>query len=85
MILRALRALWTYAVLCYGFGLLGVCGLIWSLLALPLRALLPVHRARPLGRRLIAGGFRSTSARCRLPAPSASSSRRWMPCAARGR
>jgi 1-acyl-sn-glycerol-3-phosphate acyltransferase len=58
MILRALRALWTYAVLCYGFGLLGVCGLAWSLLALPLRALLPVHRARPLGRHLIAGGLR---------------------------
>lgn len=58
MILRALRALWTYAVLCYGFGLLGVCGLAWSLLALPLRALLPVHRARPLGRQLIAGGLR---------------------------
>ena len=58
MILRALRALWTYAVLCYGFGLLGLCGLAWSMLALPLRVLLPVHRARPLGRQLIAGGFR---------------------------
>ena len=27
MILRALRALWTYAVLCYGFGLLGVAAM----------------------------------------------------------
>ena len=58
MILRALRALWTYAVLCYGFGLLGLCGLAWSMLALPLRALLPEHRARPLGRRVIARGLR---------------------------
>jgi len=55
MILRALR---TYAVLIYGFGLLGIGGLVWSILALPLRALLPAHRARGLGRRLIARGFR---------------------------
>lgn len=58
MILRALRAPWDYAVLCYGYGLLGLCGLAWSMLALPLRALLPEHRARALGRRVIARGLR---------------------------
>jgi len=58
VIARTLRSLWAYAVLFYGFGLLGLCSLAWSLLALPLRTLLPVHRARPLGRRLIASGFR---------------------------
>lgn len=58
MILRALRALWAYAVLFYGFGLLGICSLAWSMLALPLRALLPVLRARALGRQAIARGFR---------------------------
>lgn len=58
MILRALRALRAYAVLFYGFGLLGLCSLAWSMLALPLQALLPVHRARALGRQLIARGFR---------------------------
>ncbi len=53
-----LRALWTYAVLIYGFGLLGISGLVWSLLALPLRVLLPADRGRAIGRRLIARGFR---------------------------
>jgi 1-acyl-sn-glycerol-3-phosphate acyltransferase len=58
MIRRALHALRVYAVLIYGFGLLGVCSFAWSLFALPLRALLPRARARALGRRVAAGGFR---------------------------
>lgn len=58
MIVRALRALWTYAVLLYGFGLLGIGGLLWSLLALPLRMVLPARHARGIGRRVITRGFR---------------------------
>lgn len=58
MILRGLHALRVYAVLLYGFGLLGVCSFAWSLFALPMRALLPLPRARALGRRVVAGGFR---------------------------
>lgn len=59
MILRTIRSLWAYAVLGYGFGLLGVGGLAWSLLAVPMRVLLPAGRGRVVGRRLIAGGFRA--------------------------
>jgi 1-acyl-sn-glycerol-3-phosphate acyltransferase len=58
MIRRALHALRVYAVLLFGFALLGVCSFTWSLFALPMRALLPQSRARALGRRVIAGGFR---------------------------
>lgn len=58
MMARALRALWTYAVLLYGFGLLGIGGLAWSLLALPLHLVLPGKRARAIGRAAIARGFR---------------------------
>lgn len=57
--LRALRTLWSYAVLLYGFGLLGLGGLAWSLLAVPLRLLLPAERGRAIGRRLISAGFRA--------------------------
>jgi 1-acyl-sn-glycerol-3-phosphate acyltransferase len=57
--LRALRTLRTYAVLLYGFGLLGLGGLAWSLLAAPLRLVLPAEPGRAIGRRLIAGGFRT--------------------------
>lgn len=58
-ILRALRTLWSYSVLLYGFGLLGLGGLAWSLLAVPLRLLLPAERGRAIGRRLISAGFRA--------------------------
>jgi 1-acyl-sn-glycerol-3-phosphate acyltransferase len=58
MIARTLRALWTYAVLLYGFGLLGIGGLLWSLLALPLHLVLPARHARGVGRQVIARGFR---------------------------
>ena len=58
MILRSMRSLWAYAVLFYGFGLLGLGGVAWSLLAVPLRALLPAERGRAVGRRLISTGFR---------------------------
>ncbi|MDA1118696.1 MAG: lysophospholipid acyltransferase family protein [Proteobacteria bacterium] len=58
MIARALRALWTYAVLLYGFGLLGIGGLVWSLLALPLTLVLPAKQARAVGRGVITRGFR---------------------------
>ena len=58
MIARTLRALWTYAVLLYGFGLLGIGGLAWSLLALPLHLVLPARRARGIGRGVITRGFR---------------------------
>lgn len=58
MIGRTLRALWTYAVLLYGFGLLGIGGLVWSLLALPLHLMLPARHARGIGRGVITRGFR---------------------------
>lgn len=58
MILRSLRALWAYAVLLYGFGLLGVGGLLWSLLALPLHLVLPARHARGVGRWVVTRGFR---------------------------
>jgi 1-acyl-sn-glycerol-3-phosphate acyltransferase len=58
MIARTLRALWTYAVLLYGFGLLGIGGLLWSLLALPLQLVLPARHARGAGRWVITRGFR---------------------------
>jgi 1-acyl-sn-glycerol-3-phosphate acyltransferase len=58
MILRALRALWAYAALWYGLALLGLGSLAWSLLALPLRLLLPARAGRALGRGVVARGFR---------------------------
>ena len=58
MILRSVRALWAYAALWYGLALLGLGGLAWSVLALPLRLLLPERSGRALGRRVIARGFR---------------------------
>lgn len=59
MMRRTLRTLWAYAVLLYGFGLLGIGGAAWSLLAVPLRAALPAAYGRAVGRRLISGGFRA--------------------------
>lgn len=56
--MTSLRALWAYAALWYGLGLLALVSFLWSLLALPLRLLLPARAARPLGRRAIARGFR---------------------------
>jgi 1-acyl-sn-glycerol-3-phosphate acyltransferase len=58
MIARAARALWAQVMLFYGLGLLGLGSLAWSMLALPLRALLPARRARALGRQVVARGFR---------------------------
>lgn len=58
MIVRSLRALWAYAALWYGLALLGLGSLAWSLLAVPLRLLLPARAGRALGRRVIARGFR---------------------------
>ncbi|HSG75975.1 MAG TPA: 1-acyl-sn-glycerol-3-phosphate acyltransferase, partial [Burkholderiales bacterium] len=58
MILRSLRALWAYAALWYGLALLGLGSLTWSLLAVPLRLLLPARAGRALGRGVIARGFR---------------------------
>ncbi|MDH4174476.1 MAG: 1-acyl-sn-glycerol-3-phosphate acyltransferase [Betaproteobacteria bacterium] len=58
MMLRALRALWAYAALWYGLALLGLGSLAWSLLALPLRLLLPARKGRALGRGVVARGFR---------------------------
>ena len=58
MILRSLRALWAYAALWYGLALLGLSSLAWSVLAVPLRVLLPARAGRALGRRVIARGFR---------------------------
>ena len=58
MILRSLRALWAYAALWYGLGLLGLGSLAWSVLAVPLRLLLPARAGRALGRGVIARGFR---------------------------
>ncbi len=58
MILRALRALGAYAALWYGLALLGLGSLAWSVLAVPLRLLLPARAGRGLGRSVIARGFR---------------------------
>jgi 1-acyl-sn-glycerol-3-phosphate acyltransferase len=58
MILRSLRALWAYAALYYGFALLGIGSIAWGLLAPAIGLLLPAKRARALGRRVIARGFR---------------------------
>ena len=58
MILRSLRALWAYAALWYGLALLGLGSLAWSVLAVPLRLLLPARAGRALRRRVIAPGFR---------------------------
>jgi 1-acyl-sn-glycerol-3-phosphate acyltransferase len=58
MIARGLRALWAYAVLGYGFALLGAGSLAWSLVALPLVVLLPARTGRRIGRGLITRGFR---------------------------
>jgi 1-acyl-sn-glycerol-3-phosphate acyltransferase len=58
MILRSLRALWAYAALWYGLALLGLGSLAWSVLAVPLRLLLPARAGRALGRGVIARGFR---------------------------
>lgn len=57
--MNSLRALWAYAALWYGLGLLALVSFLWSLAALPLRLLLPARAARTLGRRAIARGFRS--------------------------
>lgn len=58
MILRSVRALWAYAALWYGLALLGLGGLAWSVLALPLRLLLPERSGRAVGRGVVARGFR---------------------------
>ena len=58
MIARGLRTLWAHAVLWYGLALLGIGGIAWSLVALPLSVLLPRGAGRRLGRGMIAGGFR---------------------------
>jgi 1-acyl-sn-glycerol-3-phosphate acyltransferase len=58
MILRSLRALWAYTALWYGLALLGLGSLAWSVLAVPLRRLLPAVTGRALGRGVIARGFR---------------------------
>jgi 1-acyl-sn-glycerol-3-phosphate acyltransferase len=58
VILRSLRTLWAYAALYYGFALLGVGSFAWGLAAPALRAVLPAERARALGRRVVARGFR---------------------------
>lgn len=58
MILRSLRALWAYVALWYGLALLGLGSLAWSLLAVPLRLVLPARAGRALGRSVIARGFR---------------------------
>ncbi|MGD9951239.1 MAG: lysophospholipid acyltransferase family protein [Burkholderiales bacterium] len=58
MINRGLRALWAHAALWYGLALLGIGGIAWSLVALPLSVLLPRGAGRRLGRGMIAGGFR---------------------------
>lgn len=58
MILRSVRALWAYAALWYGLALLGLGGVAWSVLALPLRLLLPERSGRALGRVVVARGFR---------------------------
>ncbi len=58
MILRSLRTLWAYAALWYGLALLGLGSLAWSLIALPLRLLLPARAGRALGRHVVARGFR---------------------------
>ncbi|MDH3319686.1 MAG: 1-acyl-sn-glycerol-3-phosphate acyltransferase [Betaproteobacteria bacterium] len=58
MILRSLRALWAYTALWYGLALLGLGSLTWSLVAAPLRLLLPDRIGRALGRRVVARGFR---------------------------
>ena len=52
------RALWDGARACFGLGLLGLLGLGWSLLAVPLYYLLPGRAALALGRGVIRGGFR---------------------------
>jgi 1-acyl-sn-glycerol-3-phosphate acyltransferase len=58
MILRSLRALWAYAALWYGLALLGLGSFAWSVLAVPLRLLLPAGTGRALGRDVVARGFR---------------------------
>lgn len=56
--MNSLRALWGYVALGYGLGLLALGSFLWSLLALPLRAVLSERGARSLGRRAVARGFR---------------------------
>jgi len=56
--MRTLRATWAYALLWYGFGLLAAGSLLWGLLALPLRRLLPARAGHALGRATISRGFR---------------------------
>lgn len=56
--MTSLRALWAYAALGYGLGLLGLGSSLWSVLALPLRVVLPERIGRSIGRRVVARGFR---------------------------
>jgi 1-acyl-sn-glycerol-3-phosphate acyltransferase len=58
LILRSLRALWAYGALWYGLALLGLGSRAWSLLAVPLRLLLPTRAGHTLGRGAVARGFR---------------------------
>lgn len=58
MIPRALRAAWSYALLWYGLGLLALGSLLWGLVALPMRVILPARTGHALGRAAISRGFR---------------------------
>ena len=58
MMLRVLRAAWAYALLGYGLGVLALGSVLWGLVALPLRVLVPERAGRTLGRAVISGGFR---------------------------
>lgn len=53
-----LRNAWDMARVFFGLGLLGVMGLLWSLLAVPLYYLLPRHTGLVVGRWLIHTAFR---------------------------
>ncbi|MGH8687851.1 MAG: lysophospholipid acyltransferase family protein [Burkholderiales bacterium] len=59
MILRSLRAAWSYAALWYGLVTLAAGSLAWGVLALPLRLVLPERAGRALGRSAISAGFRA--------------------------
>lgn len=56
--MRTLRALWSYALLWYGFGLLALGSFLWGLVALPLLVLLPRRAGRVVGRAVVSRGFR---------------------------
>lgn len=54
---RGLRALWSYALLWYGLGILALGSFVWGLVALPL-LLLPRRAGQVVGRAAVSRGFR---------------------------